>query len=328
MKDKVFVKARMLLRIIMIFSVLVYAMPRGGFFPAAAHSGEAPGAMNGMGGGNTYPENTLAGVSLSADMTEPEGVISGIPEPGEYSKPRMLLYTPYTVRQGDTIGDIARNLGLNQDTLISLNNIKNTRLLQIGQVLRVPNQDGILYTIQKGDTLDSVAEKYKTDAGAIRTVNELFSETLKVNTSLFIPGARLEWVNLQEINGDLFIWPVSGYITSPYGYRASPFTGLRQFHSGLDIGAPSGTPIKAAMSGRVTTVGYNDSFGNYVVLTHHSGYRTLYGHMSLIRVKSGAYVQTGERIGDVGSTGLSTGPHLHFTVYKNGVTVNPRALIK
>jgi murein DD-endopeptidase MepM/ murein hydrolase activator NlpD len=88
-----------------------------------------------------------------------------------------------------------------------------------------------------------------------------------------------------------------------------------------------GTPIKAAMSGRVSSTGYNDATGNFVVISHHSGYRTLYGHMSVIRVKSGAYVKTGERIGDVGSTGLSTGPHLHFTVYKNGVTVNPRALM-
>jgi murein DD-endopeptidase MepM/ murein hydrolase activator NlpD len=82
------------------------------------------------------------------------------------------------------------------------------------------------------------------------------------------------------------------------------------------------------MSGRVSAVGWDDGFGNYVVISHHSGYRTLYAHMSVIRVKAGAYVGTGERIGDVGSTGRSTGPHLHFTVYKNGVTVNPRALMK
>jgi len=82
------------------------------------------------------------------------------------------------------------------------------------------------------------------------------------------------------------------------------------------------------MSGRVSATGYDNSLGNYVVINHHSGYRTLYAHMSLVRVKSGAYVGTGERIGDVGSTGMSTGPHLHFTVFKNGITVNPRALMK
>ncbi|MDR3166525.1 MAG: M23 family metallopeptidase [Treponema sp.] len=328
MTEAMVVKVKILIRTGLIFWV-VYVISWNFFPPPFAGTGREKTLeiMNGMGGGMLYPEHSLAGVEVDTGSPEMEG-ISGIPEPDEYSKPRMLLYNSYTVQRGDTIGDIARNLGLNQDTLISLNNIKNTRLLQIGQVLRVPNQDGILYPVQKGDTLVSVAEKYKADVQAIQTANELFPGVLKTNASLFIPGARLEWVNLQEINGDLFIWPVSGYITSPYGYRNSPFTGARQFHTGLDIGAAMGTTIKAAMSGRVTTVGYNDSFGNYVVITHHSGYRTLYGHMSLVRVKSGAYVQTGERIGDVGSTGLSTGPHLHFTVYKNGVTVNPRLLIK
>ena len=89
-----------------------------------------------------------------------------------------------------------------------------------------------------------------------------------------------------------------------------------------------GSSVRAAMSGRVSAVGWDDTLGNYVVISHHSGYRTMYGHMSAVSVKSGAYVGTGERIGDVGSTGLSTGNHLHFTVYKNGVTVNPRALMK
>lgn len=277
----------------------------------------------GMGGG-AYPENALS----EASSPEGDSPIAGVLEPEVFSRPRMLLYESYTVREGDIIGDIARNFSLNQDTLISCNGIRNTRLIQIGQVLRVPNQDGILYTVKKGDTLSAVGEKFQTGTAALRAVNELFSETIHPGTVLFIPGARLDWVNLQEINGDLFLWPVPGYITSPYGFRASPFTGVRQFHSGLDIGARMGTPIRAAMSGRVSAAGWDDSFGNYVVLSHHSGYRTLYAHMSVSRVKAGAYVGTGERIGDVGSTGRSTGPHLHFTVYKNGVTVNPRTLMK
>jgi murein DD-endopeptidase MepM/ murein hydrolase activator NlpD len=276
----------------------------------------------GMGGG--YPGNALA------ENTPPEGesAIAGLLEPEAFSKPRTLLYSSYTVQKGDIIGDIAEKFGLNQDTLISSNGIKNTRLIQIGQVLKIPNQDGIFHRVQNGDTLAALGEKYQSSAEAIQTANELFSETIRPGTALFIPGARLDWINLQEINGDLFLWPVPGYITSPYGYRRSPFTGIRQFHSGLDIGSPMGTPIRAAMSGRVSAVGWDDSFGNYVVISHHSGYRTLYAHMSLIRVKAGAYVGTGDRIGDVGSTGRSTGPHLHFTVYKNGVTVNPRSLMK
>jgi murein DD-endopeptidase MepM/ murein hydrolase activator NlpD len=240
----------------------------------------------------------------------------------------MLLSFSYKIRQGDTIGALAQTYGLNPDTLLSLNNIKNSRLIQIDQMIRIPNQDGILYTVRQGDTLASIAGKYEVDADSIFTANELFSEKINVGTGLFIPGARLSRTDLQEINGDLFIWPVRGYITSPYGYRPSPFTRERQFHTGLDIGAPQGTPVRAGMAGRVSAVGYDGVSGNYVVITHHSGYRTLYAHLSVVRTKTGAYVRTSEVIGDVGSTGLSTGPHLHFTVYKNGVTVNPRTLIR
>jgi murein DD-endopeptidase MepM/ murein hydrolase activator NlpD len=309
---------RLFVRLILL-AVMVRFFPFGAL-PAAGE----PEAENGVGGGMS-PQNLSEEGEAEANS---DPVLEGIPEPELFSKPRMLLSSSYRVERGDMIGDLARKFGLNQDTLISYNNIKNTRLLQIGQTLKIPNQDGILHKVKKGDTLSGLAETYKTDGEIIKTVNELFSDTIREGTELFIPGARLDWINLQEINGDLFIWPISGYITSPYGYRNSPFTGVRQFHSGIDIGAVSGTPIKAAVSGRVSVAGWSDIYGNYVVVSHHSGYRTLYGHMSLIRVKSGQYVSTGQRIGDVGSTGLSTNPHLHFTVYKNGVTVNPRTLMK
>ncbi|MDR2069158.1 MAG: M23 family metallopeptidase [Spirochaetaceae bacterium] len=320
-----------ILRLVLIFTTAYYIF-FGGILPVPGMGGEnrsrlslaAYGLGSGM-GGMSYLENH--GLDSGAPALSAEAVF-GVPEPMEFSKPRMLLYTAYTVKPGDTISDLARNFGLNQDTLISYNAIKQSRLLQIGQVLKIPNQDGLLYTVKKGDTLAALAEKYQTGADTLKTVNELFSETVTVGSRIFIPGARLDRMDLQEINGDLFTWPVYGYLTSLYGYRASPFTGVRQFHSGIDIGAAAGTPIRAAMGGRVTAAGYDDSYGNYVVITHHGGYRTLYGHMSVIRVKTGAYVGAGERIGDVGSTGRSTGPHLHFTVYKNGVTINPRALLK
>jgi len=313
-----------LLRLLLIVA-LVYCLAGNRLFPAAGGEGDSrnlrPEKENGMGGGIIPSEAPVpAGVDLE---------VSGVPEPEEYSRPHMLTFSSYTMVKGDIIGNIAARAGLNEDTLISANNVKNTRLMQIGQVIKIPNQDGIYYTVKSGDTLESIAGQYKTTASAISIVNELFSDAVTAGSRLFIPGARMDWVNRQEINGDLFIWPCTGYITSNYGYRLSPFDNVtREFHSGLDIGAPLGAPIRAAMAGRVSQVGYNDTFGNYVIISHHSGYRTLYGHMSVTRVKAGAYVETGERIGDVGATGQATGPHVHFTVYKDGVTVNPRALIK
>jgi murein DD-endopeptidase MepM/ murein hydrolase activator NlpD len=288
---------------------------------------ETPAAEYGIGGGALYEEPVLedeAGIMLTNASLE-----SIMLEPEAFSKPQVLLYGTHSVLSGENVSELAVSYGLNQDSIISLNKITNTRLLQIGKVLKIPNQNGILHSVKSTDTLASIAEKYKVDKSAVQTVNELFSENILAGTDLFIPGARLDFAVLQEINGDLFIWPINGAITSPYGYRTDPFnSGNRQFHTGIDIRGSAGTPIRAAMAGRVSQVGYDNVLGNYVVITHHSGYRTLYGHMSVIRTRTGAYVALGERIGDVGSTGLSTGPHLHFMVYKNGVLVNPRALIR
>jgi murein DD-endopeptidase MepM/ murein hydrolase activator NlpD len=316
-------------RLALILCLVQIVMSFGSFIPGprfARRSKAEP--QSGVGGGSLADAVITESDPAAALIREAETLEAGVLEPDSFSKPRLLLYDTYTIQNGDMISNLAADFGLNQDTLISVNSIKNTRLIQPGQVLKVPNQDGIFYTVKNEDTLGSIAEKYKAEPETIQIVNELFSENPRPGAVLFIPGAQLDWIERQEINGDLFIWPIPGYITSPYGYRRSPFTGVRQFHSGLDIGSPAGTPVRAAMPGRVSALGWDDILGNYVVISHHSGYRTLYGHMSVIRAKSGAYVGIGERIGDVGSTGLSTGPHLHFTVYKNGVTVNPRALMK
>jgi murein DD-endopeptidase MepM/ murein hydrolase activator NlpD len=266
-------------------------------------------------------------ITISSVSMETEQPIS-VPEPEEFSQPRMLLFSSYTIKQGDVLGEVAKHFGLNTGTLISLNGIKNTRSLKIGLTLKVPNQDGVYYKVKKGETLESIAKKYKAEANAIMVANELFSDQIVANKDLFLPGATMIWEEEQEVNGDLFLWPVRGRITSSYGYRRSPFNGARSFHSGLDIAAVRGTPIRAAMSGRVSSVGYDNTFGNFVVITHQAGYRTLYGHMDSYNVRSGAYVNAGDQIGEVGSTGQSTGPHVHFTVYKNGATTNPRKLIR
>jgi murein DD-endopeptidase MepM/ murein hydrolase activator NlpD len=274
-------------------------------------------------GGASYPVETAARENISFESPLPVML-----EPEEYSNAQPVLYTGYKLKQGDMIGILAQDFGLNQDTLISVNDIKNSRSIREGVVLKIPNQDGIAYTVRASDTLSGIAEKYGVDSGDILTANEYFSANLKEGDTLFIPGVRLDPTALQEINGDLFIWPTTNrYVTSAYGWRRSPITHTRLFHFGIDIRGSTGAPVYAAMAGRVSYTGYNEVYGNHIVITHHSGYRTLYGHLNVIRVKSGAYVSTGQRIGDVGNTGASTGPHLHFTVYKNGVTVNPRILM-
>jgi LysM repeat protein len=282
-------------------------------------------------GGGVFPEGTEQTVitrNVAFSLENPEGqLVEGVSEPVEFSLPGPLLYASYLIKPGDMIGFLSTDFGLNQDTLISFNGINNTRGIQAGKPLLIPNQDGIMHKAAAGDTVKSIAAKYEVGVDAIVTVNELFGEKLTPGKAVFVPGARLSETMLQEINGDLFIWPVRGRISSRYGYRISPISGTRMFHTGLDIAASYGTPIRAGMPGRVITAGWSDVFGYYVVIAHHSNYRTLYGHMSKIRTKSGAYVRTGETIGNVGSTGQSTGAHLHFQVYKNGITVNPLLLM-
>ncbi len=120
-----------------------------------------------------------------------------------------------------------------------------------------------------------------------------------------------------------FSWPVSGTITSPYGWRRNPFGGGPEFHQGLDIAAPTGTTVTAAASGTVIMAQWYGGYGNYILIDNGNGYSTGYGHLSAIYVTSGQQIRRGQAIGAVGSTGASTGPHLHFEVRMNGKPVDP-----
>jgi murein DD-endopeptidase MepM/ murein hydrolase activator NlpD len=121
----------------------------------------------------------------------------------------------------------------------------------------------------------------------------------------------------------MFSWPVTGTITSPFGWRSNPFGGAPEFHQGLDIAAPSGTTVTAAAGGTVIMAQWYGGYGNYILIDHGGGYSTGYGHLSAIYVTSGQSVQRGQAIGAVGSTGQSTGPHLHFEVRIAGKPVDP-----
>jgi len=123
-------------------------------------------------------------------------------------------------------------------------------------------------------------------------------------------------------------WPLSGRITSRYGYRRSPFGREQEFHDGLDIAARRGSPVVAAGAGKVTFTGWKSGYGLSVIIDHGYGYRTLYGHNSSVVVKVGQTVKKGDVVSRVGSTGRSTGPHLHFTVFYNGNTINPEKVFQ
>ena len=131
----------------------------------------------------------------------------------------------------------------------------------------------------------------------------------------------------EDFVGGQFLWPVPGYytITDKFGYRTHPITGVYKMHTGVDIAGSGirGKAILAANSGKVLKAGYNTAYGNYVVMDHGGGYSTLYGHADSLNVKVGQSVSRGDTIGYVGSTGYSTGPHLHFEIIQNGTYLNP-----
>jgi murein DD-endopeptidase MepM/ murein hydrolase activator NlpD len=314
-------------RIALVFCILFYFPATAANMAEVIHGKLAAARQNGEGlGGMVYSETEVERL-VSANSGNEDGLAEGVPEPEGLLPPRPLIYSSYTVQPGDMIGLLSLTFGLNQDTLISVNRILNTRSIQAGKTLLIPNQDGVMHTVGQNETLEGIARQYEASVSEIVTVNELFSERVNAGASIFIPNAKLDSTKLQEINGDLFIWPVRGRITSRYGYRINPVTNRRGFHAGLDISANTGVPIKAAMSGMVLSTGYNDIFGYFVIISHHSSYRTMYAHMSVISTKPGAYVGTGQVIGNVGNTGQSSGSHLHFQVYKSGLTVNPVLLM-
>ena len=139
-------------------------------------------------------------------------------------------------------------------------------------------------------------------------------------------GKQVIWVNADGVGGEDdqgMKLPVSGRVTSGFGERFHPILGYERFHAGVDLAAVRGTPIVAAADGRVVSAGWHGGYGQQVAIAHDGGVETTYGHMSRIAAYAGELVHRGQVIGYVGSTGLSTGPHLHFEVMKNGRPVNP-----
>jgi murein DD-endopeptidase MepM/ murein hydrolase activator NlpD len=236
-------------------------------------------------------------------------------------------WSSYKVIKGDSVSKISAKFGVSMDAIISSNEIRNARRLREGETLRIPNIDGIPYTVKKGDSLTSISKTYNVPLEVILDVNDLSSANIKEGIALFIPGARMPSGDLRLALGDLFIYPIRKNISSNFGWRKDPFTGEQSYHSGIDMKANSGTAVKAAMDGTVSVVSNSRVYGNFIIMSHDNGYQTLYAHLSAFSVKQGDKLIQGKKIGEVGNTGLSTGPHLHFGVFKNGKWVNPLDLL-
>lgn len=265
------------------------------------------------------------GASLSA---LPNAQPSGLAPFGFGKKPLPLVAVDrYTLQAGDTATSVAKRYGITVETVLSYNRIQSPRYLRAGQTLEVPDRDGIVISLKTSSPITDLADQYGVFPELILLANQLPEDTKSVEGEVFVPGAKMDPTELRKLLGEYFAWPtVGGRISSRFGLREDPFTGRKSSHSGVDIATYHGAPVLAAGDGVVIYTGFNSVLGNHIKIDQGQGFVSLYGHLSAINTKVGKKVRAGQLIGRVGSTGYSTGPHLHFTAYRWGRLLNPMML--
>lgn len=279
-------------------------------------------------GSIAFPDDSKLGTllfhndTLQNVLTQPEPVLSMKDAVAKEKVPALTTQT-YKLQKGDMLSAVANRFDVTLGTLISFNNIKNVRKVPVGTNLVIPNSDGVLYTVNKGDSLSGIARNNKVAYETILEANQLASPVVTPGQKIFLPGATLSTWELRQASGELFIYPTRGYLTSRFGTRRDPFTGVRTFHNGIDLANAIGTPVRAAMAGTVTDTGFNSAYGNYMVVSHEGGFQTLYGHLKGFVARRGQSVAQGQQIGLMGNTGYSTGSHLHFSIFKWNKPLNP-----
>ncbi len=242
----------------------------------------------------------------------------------------------YTVEPGDTISEIAEKFGVTANTILWENNLGAYSVIRPGDKLTILPISGIRYKIVKGDTLAKIAKQYGVDTQNIIEFNKLASaDDIKIGEQIMIPGGKKPYVAPTYSFRSLTAAPASPKVVAS-GQMLWPTTCrritqyFRWSHSGLDIACSSGQPIYAANSGQVIKAqgGWNGGYGIIIIIDHGNGTQTIYGHLSKLYIKVGETVEKGTAIGAMGSSGRSTGPHLHFEIRVGGARKNPLYYIK
>jgi murein DD-endopeptidase MepM/ murein hydrolase activator NlpD len=259
-----------------------------------------------------------------APIVENNALVSNISPSGAapgalVNKPSSDQISVYVVRQGDTLSQIAEMFDVTVNT-IKWGNDLSSNTLKEGQTLVILPISGVQHTVAKGDTLVSVAKKYKGDIDEIAAYNDLNKgDPLAVGSTIIIPDGEVAAptysVSSSGSSGSSSLKEYSDYYLRPLAVCVKT-QGIHG-HNAVDLAAPIGTPILASADGQVIiakTGGWNGGYGNYIVIRHSNGTQTLYAHSSKIIVSAGDVVKQGDVIGLVGSTGESTGPHLHFEI--------------
>ncbi len=239
--------------------------------------------------------------------------------------PDLVFYT-FEVPADTDILAVAARLDVPYETLATVNRMPESRILRKGELLVVPSVSGVFMARNPENDLEYlIAVSRSAAAGGADVLVRLRGAR---GAFRFLPGARFTPTERAFFLGTGFRFPLDkARLTSAYGLRASPFTGEIQHHEGIDLAAPEGAEVYAARSGTVKEAGYHPVYGIYVLLAHEGGWETLYGHLAARRVELNSAVKSGMIIGSVGSTGLSTGPHLHFEVRIGGGSRDPLPLL-
>lgn len=266
-------------------------------------------------------------------------------------KRETVEYLTHVVKNGESLSVIARSYRVDWFTLLSVNKLKSSRSIHAGDSLRIPNRKGLLHVVRQDETLEDISLAYDVPMSRIATANDLPDpDVLRVKQELFLPDAKIPRYltragqknsNARERDDndsprtsrarkgkERFQMPSGGFVSSGYGYRTHPISGRWTMHKGVDFAATTGTAISAAKSGVVTFAGPLGGYGKLVVIEHADGYTTRYAHCSRVLVSKGDKVRQGDRIARVGDTGYTTGPHLHFEVWRGGSAVDPAKVLR
>ncbi|MDR0448194.1 MAG: M23 family metallopeptidase [Treponema sp.] len=234
----------------------------------------------------------------------------------------LQIYS-YTPKKDEDIFRLSARCNIPYASLATLNRIANSGSLD-GRIL-LPTMPGLFIPENPGNDLELLISLSRNmNGGTIITVNN----GGQPERFLFFPGADFMPTERSFFLNRGFSFPLRSYrITSPFGMRSNPFTGRPQNHNGLDLAAPTGTEVYAARAGRVADMGTDPVLGNYIVIAHADNWVSIYGHLSSFSARQDSSVTGNTVIGRVGSTGQSTGPHLHFELRKNGTAMDPGKLL-
>jgi murein DD-endopeptidase MepM/ murein hydrolase activator NlpD len=229
----------------------------------------------------------------------------------------------YRLKEGEDIWTLIAKTSLTIDTIATLNRVDFIGMLKQDTVVFLPDTLGIFFEAEQEqpgyDTL-MLSEAYDIPEEHILEVGDPVDEN---RTLFFLPEARLSFLERTYLTGVVFYAPLMGIETSKYGKRIDPFINEEAFHSGVDLASVEGKNVHAARWGSIVYADETESFGNTVVIKHEIGYYTLYGHLQEILVEVDENVESGQVIGKVGSTGRTTGPHLHFEIRREKNSLNP-----